>query len=151
MASPGPGHVVTELVAVCDVVPRLPVDGVLRSCAAVQVDLRDAGINVGPGEEPVEAEALLAYRAAVGTGWCGDQAERGDRNAVPVVVKGSFVDQGRANGIRGMHNAGVGRIAERVPDRRDVGAAPHGRREVLRDLLRHEVAKNREFAADVMV
>src|SRR6516162_5944964 len=99
MASPGPGHVVTELVAVCDVVPRLPVDGVLRSCAAVQVDLRDAGINVGPRKEAVEVE----------TGWCGDQAERGDRNAVPVVVKGSFVDQGRANGIRGMHNAGVGR------------------------------------------
>src|SRR5208283_3979798 len=95
---------------------RSPVGSVLRSGAAVQVDRRDAIVDVRPGKEAVEGEVR----------WRGHQTQRENGNAIPVVVEGNLVDERWADDIRGVDDSGVGRIAEGIGDGRHVVAAPHG-------------------------
>ena len=109
--------------------------------AAIQVDRRDAVVDVRPSEEAVEVEA----------GWRTHQTQRKNGDAVPVVVEGGLVDQRRADNIRGVDDAGVGRIAEGVGNGWYVVAAPHGGAIVLGDLLGNEVTIDRELVIHVFV
>ena len=73
--------------------------------------------------------------------------DRSNRDAVAVIVERDFVDQRRADGVRGVNDAGVRRVAKRVSDGRNVVAAPHTGGKVLGDLFGHEVAIDRELVA----
>ena len=54
----GPGNIIANLVVVRLVDPRRPVGGVVGSSRAIQIDRRDAGIDVRSGKQAVKGEIL---------------------------------------------------------------------------------------------
>ena len=112
----GQGNIIANLVVVRLVNPRRPVGSVVGSSHAIQIDRRDAGIDVRSGKQPVEGEAR-------GSGY---QSRRNDSDAVAVVIERSLVEQRRADDIGSMDHRAVRRVAKSIGDRRHIIAAPLG-------------------------
>ena len=119
----GPGQIIADLIVIRGVVPRHPIDGVVGVGAPGQIDVRDAVVNIGPGEDPVlslgESGGLLVYPPGQ------------DVNAVAVVTEGSLVQEIRPDSVSGMHRCAVGRIPEGISNGRHIVATPHALAECL--------------------
>src|SRR5205085_4367348 len=72
-------------------------------------------------------------------------------DAVAVIVEGCFVDKVRADRIGRVDHSGIRRIAKGVSSRRNVVAAPHAGRDVLRNRFGNERAINRELTGGVVI
>src|SRR5204862_884335 len=72
-------------------------------------------------------------------------------DGVAVIVEGCFVDKVRADRIGRVDHSGIRRIAKGVSSRRNVVAAPHAGRDVLRNRFGNERAINRELTGGVVI
>jgi hypothetical protein len=139
--SPSPRHIITKLVVICRVLPRRNTNTVSRARAPTQNDRGDAVVDVRPAEVAVEGEI----------GWRANQPQRSQFDAISVVIERGFVDQGWIDGIDSVQHRGIGRIPEGRTDGRHVICTEYGSAIVLRNLFGHEVPKDREFVADVLI
>src|SRR5580692_8729963 len=111
-----PGNIVAELIVIRLVIPRGPVGSVIGASASVQIDRRNAVVNVGSAEQPIEGKPA----------WRRKQASRNDMDAVAVVVECRLIEQRRAYHVSGVDHSAVGRISENVADRGNIVATPLG-------------------------
>jgi len=147
----GPGNVIPDLIAIGGVDPRPAGDLEIRPEWVSEVDVGYAIHGIRAREEARIAE--VAWRAArrkrqarhAGSGI------RSDVNAVPVVVKGHFIEQGRADGMRGVNNGAVPWIVEGVSNCGQIVAAPLARSVPLGNLLGDEVSEHGEPIGEVLV
>src|SRR5271155_4430135 len=97
----GPGNIIAELIIIRLVIPRSPVGGVVGASASVQIDRRNAVVNVGSAEQPVKGKPA----------WRRKQASRNDMDAVAVVVECRLIEQRRAYHVSGVDYGAIGGIS----------------------------------------
>src|SRR5271156_6851326 len=97
--------------------------------------------GVRTSKQTVKSEVRRSCKYALG----------GDIDAVAVVVKGNFVEQRRADGIRGMNHGAIGGIVKDVADRGHVVVAPLRFPISLRNLLRNPVPEYGKFVGELVV
>ena len=145
MCSLYPGQIIANLIVIRGVVPRQPVHAVVSVGTPGQIDVGDAVVNIGSGEDPVrslrEARDIRCRIYALGQ----------DGNAIAVVVEGNLVEQVWPNRVGCVHHRAVGGITERVTDGRDAVAAPHCLTVCLRGLIGNPMAEDGELVRKVMV
>src|ERR1039457_1499380 len=103
MRSLGPRQVITELIAVRNVVPRQPVYGVVSVGAAGKVNVWDTVIDVGTG---CGEYAVRSFRKPRDVG-CGKNACGNNVNAIAVIGEGDFIEQIRPDRIGSVHYCAV--------------------------------------------
>src|SRR6185437_5213503 len=138
MSALGPGNIITDLIIVRFIEPGIRVCGVVSSSAAGEIDTRDAIQVVGTGEQTVKGEARRSR----------NQALRNDMDAVAVVVECSFIQQRRADHIRGMNHSAIAGVIEHIADARLVITAPLGGSVSLGSLFRNPVTKHGELIVE---
>ena len=132
----------TELVGVGLVLPGNPVRLIVRAGAAAERNRRNTIEFVRAGEYAVEREA----------GWRRIDADRGNVDAVAVVVERDFVQQAwvddrACSAPRALYEG----LPKRVADRGNVVTAPHRGAESLRNLFRDPVSEDGVLAVEFVI
>src|SRR5262245_63846423 len=108
----GPGNIVANLVIVRRVVPRLPVDGVVRAVGSAQVDRGDTVVYVlaDVSKDAIKGEVRGRLEYAL---WS-------NVNAVPVVIEAYLVEQVGVDDVGRVHHRVIAGVSEGIEGRGNV-------------------------------
>ncbi len=120
----------------------------MRAGGAVQINVGDAVQVIGSGEEAGIRRVIPRRKRQAAEAGGG---KRNDVDAVAVVVERDLIDESRADGVGGVDNGAVRRVAEGVAHGGDVVSAPLAIRKVLGNLFGDEVAEDRELTREVVI